>query len=200
MAWSAKETIASALSVAGTEVFSKAVTLSADKTAHVRVVADFPGPATDDLIVSVYSSIDDKARAISAIVAVGGTGYTVGDVITLVGGVFDTAATFRVATAPGGIVGTVTLVEEGDYREVPTNPVAVTGGTGGDDCTLTVTWHAQAWDATPVGQFTVDHDVDPNSVSFVLRDYFQVRLGFVRDGATDTIDVTAEVRIFDRSA
>jgi len=81
------------------------------------------------------------SQALSAVVAAGGTGYTVGDILTVVGGT-GTAAQFRVLTAPGGVVGTVTPHVRGDYTATPSNPAATTGGTGGDDCTLTVTYGA----------------------------------------------------------
>jgi hypothetical protein len=77
--------------------------------------------------------------AVSATVGAGGTGYTVGDILTISGGTFSRAATFQVATAPAGVVGTVTLVDWGDYTTTPGNPAATTGGTG-TGCTLNVTY------------------------------------------------------------
>lgn len=78
-------------------------------------------------------------QAASATVAAGGTGYTVGNVLTVVGGNFNVVATFTVATAPGGVVATVTLLAVGEYRDPPTNPAATTGGSG-TGCTLNVTF------------------------------------------------------------
>lgn len=80
--------------------------------------------------------------AVSATVAAGGTGYGVGNVLTLVGGVLGhggSAATFTVATLSGSAVATVTLTSAGLYEEIPANPIAVTGGAG-SGATLNVTW------------------------------------------------------------
>ena len=59
----------------------------------------------------------------------GGSGYTVGDTLTLVGGTFTTAAQLTVATlGPGGSVATVTIANPGNYTGGPNG--TVTGGTG----------------------------------------------------------------------
>jgi hypothetical protein len=85
-------------------------------------------------------------EALSAAIGSGGTGYTVGDQITVtnvlpgVQGFAGADAVFNVDTEAGGVVTAVSLVTAGNYEEVPANDVATTGGTGGDDCTLTVTW------------------------------------------------------------
>jgi hypothetical protein len=81
-------------------------------------------------------------QAASAVVAAGGTGYAVGNVLTLgtTGAVGVTAsATFTVATLSGSAVATVTLTTPGLYEKAPTNVVAVSGGAG-TGCTLTVTY------------------------------------------------------------
>jgi hypothetical protein len=59
----------------------------------------------------------------------GGSGYLVGDVLTLVGGT-GTAATVTVATLSGSAVATVNITSTGAYTVIPTNPISVTGGTG----------------------------------------------------------------------
>lgn len=74
----------------------------------------------------------------SAAVAAGGTGYTVGDIITVSGGTFGHSATLRVVTAPAGVVGTVAVVDPGDYTTAPSNPASTTGGTG-TGCTVNLT-------------------------------------------------------------
>lgn len=85
-------------------------------------------------------------QAATAAIGTAGTGYTVGDVLTVSGGVqgpVGVDATFTVATITGGggtgPVGTVTVATVGNFEEVPANDVAVTGGTG-SACELTVTW------------------------------------------------------------
>ncbi len=79
------------------------------------------------------------SAAQSATVAAGGTGYTVNDTLTVSGGTFGHAATFRVVTAPGGVVGTVALIDPGNYTTTPSNAASTTGGTG-TGCTLNVTY------------------------------------------------------------
>lgn len=90
----------------------------------------------------LLSEHDIMAEALSAVVAAGGTGYTVGDDISLLGGTLGTgqaAAVFNVDTVSGGVVTAVSLVSSGGYETAPTNPVSTGGGTG-TGCTLTVTF------------------------------------------------------------
>jgi hypothetical protein len=83
----------------------------------------------------------ETQQAVSAVVAAGGTGYSVNDKLTLVGGTFGTAAIFNVDTLSGSAVATVSLDTAGDYRTIPGNPVSTTvAPAGGSGCTLTVTW------------------------------------------------------------
>jgi hypothetical protein len=65
----------------------------------------------------------------AATVVDGGTGYTVADTLTVVGG-DGTAATLTVATVDGGVITGVTVASGGDYVVFPANPVSVTGGDG----------------------------------------------------------------------
>jgi hypothetical protein len=81
-------------------------------------------------------------QAVSATVGAGGSGYTVGDDITIAGGFgVTTAAVFNVDSVSSGAVTAVSLVTAGMYEDVPTNPASVTGGTG-TGATLNVTWAA----------------------------------------------------------
>lgn len=66
----------------------------------------------------------------SVTVTAGGSGYTVGDVLTVVGGTKTTAATLTVSTVSTGAVTAVTISNAGVYTAIPSNAVAVTGGTG----------------------------------------------------------------------
>jgi len=61
----------------------------------------------------------------------GGTGYTAGDVLTIVGGTaVTTAAQLTVSTVSSGVITAVTVSAANSYTALPTNPVSVTGGTG----------------------------------------------------------------------
>tara|TARA_R110002167_G_scaffold93122_2_gene249829 strand:+ start:26517 stop:28184 length:1668 start_codon:yes stop_codon:yes gene_type:complete len=113
--------------------------------------------ATFDLTFSAATwAVNRRSQqAASAAIGTAGTGYTVGDVLTVVdgsagvrgdgdaAGTVASAATFTVATISGGggtgPVASVTLATEGNYEETPTNDATVTGGTG-TACELTVTY------------------------------------------------------------
>jgi hypothetical protein len=70
----------------------------------------------------------------------GGTGYTVGDTISAVGGTpASTAAQFTVSSVSGGVITAIAQVNQPVYTVLPTNPVSVTGGTG-TGATLNLTW------------------------------------------------------------
>jgi hypothetical protein len=77
----------------------------------------------------------------SATVSGGGTGYTVGDVLSVTGGTLasGTPATLTVATLSGSAVATVTITNAASYTALPSNPVSVTGGTG-SGATFTIGW------------------------------------------------------------
>jgi hypothetical protein len=73
-------------------------------------------------------------------IASGGTGYTVGDVLTLVGGTpASVAGTFTVSSVSGGVITGIGSTNFASYTSLPTNPVSVTGGTG-TGATITATW------------------------------------------------------------
>lgn len=63
-------------------------------------------------------------------VTFGGSGYTNGDVLTLVGGTFTTAAQVLVTGVSGGVITSVSIQTGGSYTASPPNPTSVTGGTG----------------------------------------------------------------------
>lgn len=68
--------------------------------------------------------------ATAASVALGGTGYAVGNVLTLVGGGIRTAAQLTVTSVSAGAITGVSITNDGDYTSPPTNNVSVTGGSG----------------------------------------------------------------------
>jgi hypothetical protein len=82
------------------------------------------------------------------VVVSGGTGYTLNDVLTVVGGTLLSAATFTVSAVSGGVITAATRTNAGDYTALPTNPVSVTGGTG-SGATFNITlWQLQSNVAT----------------------------------------------------
>jgi hypothetical protein len=60
----------------------------------------------------------------------GGTGYSVNDVLSLVGGTFTVQATVTVSSVSGGVVTGWSVSQSGNYTVPPSSPVSVTGGTG----------------------------------------------------------------------
>ncbi|MBI5126886.1 hypothetical protein HZA76_00305 [Candidatus Roizmanbacteria bacterium] len=80
-------------------------------------------------VVSSDSSPTLVSRVDTVSVSAGGTGYTVGDTLTVAGGT-GTAATIRVDTVSGGVITAVSVITQGLYTAKPTTPNTVTGGTG----------------------------------------------------------------------
>jgi len=68
---------------------------------------------------------------VNATIQSGGTGYTAGDTLTVVGGT-GSAAILTVSTVSSGVITAITINSGGfgNYSVLPTNPVSVTGGTG----------------------------------------------------------------------
>jgi hypothetical protein len=86
-------------------------------------------------IASVGSMVN-----VGATVQSGGTGYSVNDVLTVVGGTpTGIAATLTVTSVSSGVITSVSATNFGQYTVLPTNPVSVTGGTG-SSATLNLTW------------------------------------------------------------
>jgi len=76
----------------------------------------------------------------------GGTGYDVGDLLTVSGGAtFESAtpAVLRVVSESGGVITGAIVLEAGEYTTLPSNPVAVTGGSG-SGATFDLTTEAKA--------------------------------------------------------
>jgi hypothetical protein len=72
-----------------------------------------------------------EAEAVAAAVVAGGTGYAVGNTLTVVGGLGQIDTELTVSTiGGGGVITGVTISNAGQYSETPTNPVSVTGGAG----------------------------------------------------------------------
>lgn len=80
----------------------------------------------------------------SLAISVAGSGYKVGDALTLSGGTFSLVAkTVVTAITSTGGVATLSINHHGCYQTVPSNPVSVTGGSG-TGLQLTVTWTTPA--------------------------------------------------------
>jgi hypothetical protein len=104
----------------------------------------------------VQATATCSVQTTSATIAGGGTGYTVGDTLTLVGGTpVSSAGTFRVASVSGGVITAVDTPSFSAYTATPTNPVSVTGGTG-SGATLNVSYFVGAFTITNAGSGYVE--------------------------------------------
>jgi hypothetical protein len=77
--------------------------------------------------------------AAQAIPTNAGSGYEVGDVLTVVGGISTEPAKLTVATLTGTAIATVTITSPGEYTVYPTSPASVTGGAG-TGATFNISW------------------------------------------------------------
>jgi hypothetical protein len=66
----------------------------------------------------------------SSTIGSGGTGYTVGNVLTLVGGTSTVVAQITVSTVSSGVITGFTVSASGTYTAAPSNPASLSGGTG----------------------------------------------------------------------
>ena len=88
------------------------------------------------VVISAPTTVGVQATATAVIgiatstVSNGGTGYTVGDILTYVGGTFTVAGTCIVSTVSSGVITAIAVTATGTYTTSPTNPASVTGGTG----------------------------------------------------------------------
>jgi hypothetical protein len=86
----------------------------------------------------------------------GGTGYTVGDTLSIVGGTpVGGAATLTVGSVSGGVITSVTYGNFASYSALPTNPVSVTGGTG-SGATFNIAWKVLSFSITNAGSGYVE--------------------------------------------
>jgi hypothetical protein len=113
--------------------------------------------------------VPQPSIATSASIVSGGSGYTLGDTLTVVGGDSLIPAELTVATVGGGgVITGVQISDTGRYTVAPTNPVTVSGGSG-TSATFNVTFVApyQTW----VHETGVD-EVDGQNVK-PIRSFFE---------------------------
>lgn len=92
--------------------------------------------ATPDALVS-FANVAQEA--LTAVVAAGGSGYQVDDILHVVSGQFEVPVQLKVTTEVGNVITGVAIDSEGAYSDVPVNPVSVTGGSG-VGATFNLTW------------------------------------------------------------
>ncbi len=72
------------------------------------------------------------------------------------------------------------VVVEMDYDATPTDEVVIS---------IYGSLDGAVYDDTPVNQIRGDMSVDPQQISFIVRDLLHFRIGIVQEGATDSHDV-----------
>lgn len=115
------------------------------KTLTVSAVASgtlYPGQTIQGSTVTPGTIITalGYSTVLSQTIASGGTGYAVNDTVTVVGGVYQTPASYTVSSVSAGAVTGLTVVNSGDYTSQPTNNVTTTTTGAGSGLTLTLTF------------------------------------------------------------
>jgi hypothetical protein len=119
-----------------------------DSTLHTKLIKGMlvTADAAHPTLIPDNTTITDVGAALhAAAVVAGGKGYTKGDVVTLQGGVFSTAAQLTVTAVDGsGAITAASILQGGSYTTLPTSPASVTGGSGTGATfmpdTTTITW------------------------------------------------------------
>jgi hypothetical protein len=116
------------ISNGGTVTAITGTNIGASYTSFPSVVISAPTTAGGvQATASLVGMISNNPVTIVA----GGTGYTAGDTLTVVGGTpVSGAATLTVNSVSGGVITAVFNLNFAGYTVLPTNPVSVTGGTG----------------------------------------------------------------------
>jgi DnaT-like ssDNA binding protein len=113
------------------------------------------------------------------VIAAGGTGYAVDDILTIAGGTFGQAARILVTAAPGGVIGTVVLIDAGTYAsdDLPSTPNSPAGGAG-SGASVTLTFKDQEAAHPRTGLVTCGGvAVDENTVALQVEEA-QIELAF----------------------
>ena len=108
-------------------------------TSITRVAAGFSYSSVPSIVISPPTTAGGvQATAVigsmgntGSTVVSGGTGYAIGNTLTVVGGTSTgPAATLIVTGVSSGVITSATPLNSGQYTALPTNPVTVTGGNG----------------------------------------------------------------------
>ena len=112
----------------------------------MSAVHNFTATDYDDALLRLVDLAVEN-NVIAAAINAGGTGYTVGDILTVGGGtvVSSLVATLEVTSVAAGVIDGIRVFNTGAYSSNPANPVSVTGGTGADDATFNLTFSTQNW-------------------------------------------------------
>ena len=135
----------------------------------IRAAANWLGVTPDDKrrsLISAYRQIEAQvfngtSTGVTIIdlasINAGGTGYTKGDMLAISGGTAGEGAIVEATAVASGVVTGITLVHAGTYSVEPAaTAAATTGGTGGDDCTVDLTFMDQVSDLPRTGLVDCD--------------------------------------------
>lgn len=176
-------------------------TLPADYELEVLIHND--GAGAGIAIPAVYRArggTGNVALASAVVGAAAGATYTDNEIVTVVGGTFTRAATFRVTGQTAGAVDTVELEDPGEYTILPTLDEMVTTTGGAGDGNLTLDGVAAAEDSYEVllGQMVTLLNGDPeiaNAEVEMSEGLAGPRLFTVASIADDIGDSTLLVRL-----
>lgn len=130
-------------------------------------------------------AIGTSLQSVTA-VAGGGTGYTVGDILTVSGGTSVIAAQLEVLTVSSGVITAVRVRNAGLYTTTPGNPASVTGGTG-TGATFTLSWGTNGWSSRRANgspNAAVSATVGAGGTGYTLNDVLTVSGGTFSSPAT----------------
>jgi hypothetical protein len=105
------------------------------------------GTATNYLTLSDALVAAASGNSLASVgISSGGTGYAVGNVLTVAGGTFTAAAQVEVTAVSGGVITGVRVFNSGAYSANPASPNSATGGSG-SGASLTLTMADNGWTA-----------------------------------------------------
>jgi len=141
------QTVSTAETMNSTAVAAKITASISGSTLNVTAVASgtlYPGQTIQGTNVTANTVITalGSQTVLSGAIATAGTGYSVNDIVTVVGGVYgQSPATFTVTSiTTGGVVTGLSLTSPGAYTSTPSNPVSVTDSGSGSGLTLNLTF------------------------------------------------------------
>lgn len=136
------------------------------------------GTATDyfDLLKQLEEIATGRHMATAAISA-GGTGYTVGDILSIAGGTKTHTATLEVTTVAAGVITGLRIQHGGAYTVDPTTTGnAVTGGTG-INATVNLTMLGTGWTTVRKSQRAVSATIAAGGSGYTVNDKITVEGG-----------------------
>lgn len=122
-----------------------------------------------------YQDLADRLKDIisngfldSAVVAVGGTNYAVGDLLAVLGGTFIEKAVVEVTGEAAGVVTSVRVYNAGTYTVNPGSPASTRtlSDSAGSGCTLTLTMDTAKWVIERDTTFSTGEEVDERELIF----------------------------------